>query len=167
MLEFLIKPYKKLENNRGWKAVKCWKCFLDSGMVVPLFSVQNFVDKLAEGECGACPGRRHGSTRVPAHAFLAWHSSWQCFMYINSFSKRSAEDRDKWCGRQGMRNGPFITYKITRCWVTLLQSARRAAVLGQPSSLRPHWWCLHHARKGGEVELLDQTFPFCEECLHE
>jgi hypothetical protein len=38
--------------------------------------------------------------------------------------------------RQGMRHGPSITYKIT---VTLLQPARRAAVLGQPSSLRSHW----------------------------
>ncbi len=26
------------------------------------------------------------------------------------------------------------------CRVTLLQPARRGAVLGQPSSLRPHWW---------------------------
>ncbi len=37
----------------------------------------------------------------------------------------------------------------TSCWITLLQTARRAAVLGQPSSLRLHWlklsiplyWC--------------------------
>jgi hypothetical protein len=40
---------------------------------------------------------------------------------------------------QGGRHGPSITYKITPCWVTLLQPARRAAVLVQPSSLRPHW----------------------------
>ncbi len=32
-----------------------------------------------------------------------------------------------------------ITFKITPCWVTLLQPARRDAVLDQPSSLRPHW----------------------------
>jgi hypothetical protein len=25
---------------------------------------------------------RHGPTRVPGHAFLAWHSSWRCFVYI-------------------------------------------------------------------------------------
>jgi hypothetical protein len=37
------------------------------------------------------------------------------------------------------RHGPSITYKITPCWVTLLQLARRAAVLDQPSCLRSHW----------------------------
>ncbi len=40
---------------------------------------------------------------------------------------------------QGSRHEPSITYKITSCWVTLLQQTRRAVVLGQPSSLRPHW----------------------------
>ncbi len=37
-------------------------------------------------------------------------------------------------------NGPSIMHKITPCWVTLLQTARRAAVLGQPSSLRLHFF---------------------------
>jgi hypothetical protein len=46
--------------------------------------------------------------------------------------------------RQGRRHGPSITYKITPCWVTLLQPARRAAVLGQPSSLRPYWSHINH-----------------------
>ncbi len=42
--------------------------------------------------------------------------------------------------RQGRRYGPSITYKITPCWVTLRKRARRpAAVLDQPSSLRPHF----------------------------
>ncbi len=40
---------------------------------------------------------------------------------------------------QCRQHGPSITYKITPCWGTLLQPARRAAVLVQPSSLRPHW----------------------------
>ncbi len=42
------------------------------------------------------------------------------------------------CGkaRQGRRHGPSITYKITPCWVTLLQPAKRVSVLGHPSSLR-------------------------------
>jgi hypothetical protein len=40
---------------------------------------------------------------------------------------------------QGRRHGPSITYIITPCWFTLLQPARRAAVLGQLSSLRPQW----------------------------
>jgi hypothetical protein len=34
--------------------------------------------------------------------------------------------------RQGRRHGPSITYKITPYWVTLIQSARRAAVLAGP-----------------------------------
>jgi hypothetical protein len=33
--------------------------------------------------------------------------------------------------RQDRRHEPPITYKITPCWVTLLQPARRAAVLGR------------------------------------
>jgi hypothetical protein len=40
---------------------------------------------------------------------------------------------------QGRRHGPSIMYKITPCWITLLQPARRAVVLGQLSSLRSHW----------------------------
>ncbi len=44
-----------------------------------------------------------------------------------------------WSVRAGRLHGPSITYKNKPCWVTLLQSARRAAVLDQPSSLRPHW----------------------------
>ncbi len=39
---------------------------------------------------------------------------------------------------QCRQHGPYITYKIKHCWVTRLQPTRRAAVLGQPSSLRPH-----------------------------
>ncbi len=55
-----------------------------------------------------------------------------------TFSNTSAPDRGKWwCGPSGQAAwGPSITYKITPCCVTLLQPARRAAVLGQPSSLR-------------------------------
>jgi hypothetical protein len=39
--------------------------------------------------------------------------------------------------RQGKQHGQSITYKITSCWVTLLQQARRAAVLDRPYRLRP------------------------------
>jgi hypothetical protein len=42
--------------------------------------------------------------------------------------------------RQGRRHGQSITYKITPCWLTLLQPNRRKAVLGQPSRLRTHWF---------------------------
>jgi hypothetical protein len=36
--------------------------------------------------------------------------------------------------RQGRRHGPSFTFKILLCWVTLLQPARRAALLGLPFS---------------------------------
>jgi hypothetical protein len=55
---------------------------------------------------------------------------------------------------QCRRHVPSITYKITP--VTLLQPARRAAVLGQPSSLRPH--CSH---TGSEPNgLLPKSLPY-------
>jgi hypothetical protein len=57
-----------------------------------------------------------------------------------TFSNRSAQERGEcmvWSVRACRRYGPSITYKIALCLlVTLLQPARRAAVLGQPSSLR-------------------------------
>jgi hypothetical protein len=56
-----------------------------------------------------------------------------------TLSNRSASDRGaSGVVRQGRRHEPSIAYKITPCWITLLQPARRAAVLGQPSSLCPH-----------------------------
>jgi hypothetical protein len=58
-------------------------------------------------------------------------------------SPRPGSSRDGWSMppalTQGRRHGPSITYKITPCWATLLQPARRAAVLGQPFSLRHNW----------------------------
>ncbi len=56
------------------------------------------------------------------------------FFFISAVADASswaAQDRGKRCG-------PSIKYKITPCWVILLQPANRTAVLGQPSSLRPH-----------------------------
>ncbi len=41
---------------------------------------------------------------------------------------------------QGRRHGPSIRYKIAPCWDTLNQPARRAAVLGQPSSLASNYY---------------------------
>jgi hypothetical protein len=43
--------------------------------------------------------------------------------------------------RQGRWHGPSITYsaKSRPVGITLLQPTRRAAVLGQPSSLLPRW----------------------------
>ncbi len=69
-------------------------------------------------------GSRHGSTRVPGHAFLAWHSSWQCFVYIEWYVDQPQTGASG-VVRQGRRHGSSITYKITPCWVTLLQLARR------------------------------------------
>ncbi len=70
---------------------------------------------------------------VDAHL---WHSSWRrCFVYIYC-SNRSAPDWGKWCGPSGQA---AWTVQITPCRITLLQPARRAAVLVQPSSFRhPH-----------------------------
>ncbi len=45
------------------------------------------------------PDRRHGSTRVPGHAFLTWLSLWRCF------SNRSAPGRDNWCQRSARAGG--------------------------------------------------------------
>ncbi len=61
--------------------------------------------------------------------------------------------------RSGRRHGSSITYKITPCWVTLLQPARRTAVSGQPSSLRPHCspWSIHSGAQTGEF--LDWRWP--------
>ncbi len=69
---------------------------------------------------------------------LAWHSSWLCFVYIQTGASGGSV-------RAG-GNGPSITVQNHTYWVTLLlsysqpaaQPARRAAVLGQPSSLRTH-----------------------------
>jgi hypothetical protein len=45
----------------------------------------------------------------------------------------------KWCGPSGQAAWTVHHVKTIPYWVTLLQSARRATVLGQLSSLRPHW----------------------------
>jgi hypothetical protein len=60
-------------------------------------------------------------------------------MFVPITSKNSASGKAVWSVRAGRRHGPSITYKITPCLVTLLYPARRAAVLGQPSSLQPQW----------------------------
>jgi hypothetical protein len=57
-----------------------------------------------------------------------------------TFSNRPVPDRASGVVRQGRRHGLSNTYKITPCWVTILQPSRRPAVLGQTFSLRPHWW---------------------------
>jgi hypothetical protein len=57
-----------------------------------------------------------------------------------TFSNRSAPDRGKWCGPSGKPAWTVhCTYKITPCWVTLLQPARQAAVLGRHSKSSASW----------------------------
>ena len=58
---------------------------------------------------------------------------------LSTSSNRSAPDRGaSGSVLQGRWHGPSITYKKHTSRVTLLQPARRAAVLGQPSTIRPH-----------------------------
>jgi hypothetical protein len=59
-----------------------------------------------------------------------------------SFSNRSAPGWDKWFGLSDHTTCPMERPSCTKsqpCWVTLLQPARLAAVLSQPSSLQSHW----------------------------
>ncbi len=87
--------------------------------------------------------RRHGSTSAPAHASLAevGHDGWLCT--CNSCWKFHQLESGQLLSGQPVRYGkgrwygPSITHKITH--------TRRAVVLYQPSSLRPHWY-------GGSVE---------------
>jgi hypothetical protein len=82
------------------------------------------------------PKRRHGGLlEYQAMPFLDYvaHGGVLC-----TFINRSAPGRVSGVVRQGRRHGPSITYKITSCWVNLLQPAMRAAVLDQPSRLRTH-----------------------------
>jgi hypothetical protein len=60
-----------------------------------------------------------------------------------AFSNRSPQTWASGLVRQGKRHGPSFTVTITPCWVIFLQPARRAAVLGRPSSLRPHCLASH------------------------
>ncbi len=97
---------------------------------------------LTYGVTTHCKEQRDGRclTRVLTHAFLAWSSSWQCFVYIwyenisnsswicQKLAPEQLQTRSSSTVRQGRRHEPSINYKITPCWVTLLQSARRTAV---------------------------------------
>ncbi len=93
------------------------------------------------------PKRRLGSTRVPGLALiLVWRPSRRMVVYIyyvttaeNSVSSQLGSSRAT--GTERKRRavyGSSIMYKITPAG-SLLQLASRAAMLGQPSSLRPHW----------------------------
>ncbi len=90
--------------------------------------------------------RRHGSTRVPGHVpCVTYYDGWLCTFTIQQQLDISLAH--SWAAlfraagtvrkRQAVRPVHHIQNHI--CRVTLLQLARRAAVLDQPSSIRPHW----------------------------
>ncbi len=91
--------------------------------------------------------RRHGSTRVPGHAFLVWRSSWRMVVSIyyitadgNSISselRSSCQVNRYGTDKAGGTARPSST-KITPAGsLSSSQPARRAAALGQPSSPAP------------------------------
>jgi hypothetical protein len=91
------------------------------------------------------PERRHGSTRVAGHAFLAWHNSCRMFAYIyyittagNSINSQLDRAIGTVRKRQAVRPVHHVQNHI--CRVTLLQPARRATVLG---------WLLLYQHRGG------------------
>jgi hypothetical protein len=58
-----------------------------------------------------------------------------------TFSIRSSPDQGKWCGLSGQVEWTVHhVQKSHLAGVTLLQPARRVAVLGQLFSLKPHLW---------------------------
>ncbi len=97
--------------------------------------------------CRVQPESRHGSSRVPGHAFLAWRSSWRMVVYIyyitaagNSISSQLSSSLQG-CRYGKAKAGGTAVHNIQNhtCRVTPIQPAWRVAVLGQPSSLWPHW----------------------------
>ncbi len=67
--------------------------------------------------------RRHGSTRVPGHAFTAWPSAWRMVVYIyytynsswkfNHLAAGGSFCQGNRCGTEKAGDGLSITYKIT------------------------------------------------------
>ncbi len=99
-------------------------------------------EKLHGGEKGT--ESRHGSTRVPIHAFLSWRGSWRMvvniiFQQLEIPSARSWAAPVRATDRKGRRYHPSIMYKIKparflsssysqvgrRVWPFLLPSATR------------------------------------------
>ncbi len=104
--------------------------------------------------------RRHGSTtRVPGHTFLAWLSSWRMVVYIYYIKVAVNSSSGSWAAHVRATGTVYMektggvrpAYHVQNhtCRITLLKPARRATLLDQPSSLRPHWyvcmllpWCI-------------------------
>ncbi len=85
-------------------------------------------------QCLYCTAQREGMGLLEYHQAMPSLRDLAHDGVLCIFSKRSAPDRDKWCGPSVQAAWIVHPYKITPCWVTLLLLARRAAVLDQPSS---------------------------------
>ncbi len=122
--------------------------------------------KLYIYECGFCTVR-YQWRRTPC--VISTHAGVLC-----TFNNRAASDQASGVVHQGRRRGPSIMYKITPCWVSLIQPTRRAAVRGQSSSLRPHWkyiwmyilYSMYNLCVREISAFKFESFPFCEHSLH-
>ncbi len=98
------------------------------------------------------PERRHGSTRVPGHDdFLLWRSSSRIVVYIYHITA-AGNSTNSQLGSSCQGNRYIVkaggAARPSRTKSHLLgHTARRAAVLGQPSSLRPHWFLPYSFRE--------------------
>ncbi len=129
-----LKTCKSIFNCTGWMAYRTNLLIKESKTVSPLIVIYdylivniNFAGRRSNNET-KCPlatvhgafymrakstfinswtRERHGSTRVPGHAFLAWRTVAHDGV-LSTVSNRSAPDLGKWCG-------PSIIYKMTPC----------------------------------------------------
>ncbi len=85
--------------------------------------------------------RRHGSTRVPGHSFLAWRSLWWMDLLYDSswkFHPFTAVGSSCQSNRYGIEKAGGTT-RPSRT-KSHIPGHSLPAVLGQHSSLRPHWF---------------------------
>ncbi len=134
----------------GWEG--CWQRLYDYINTKAFASIHPFKTGYQTGTAAqqhslclsADPARRHGSTRVPGQALLAWCSSWRMVVYIYYVRQLEISLAHSWAASVWatgtVQKGQAVRHHVQyhTCWVALLQTARRAAVLGQPSSLRLH-----------------------------
>jgi hypothetical protein len=129
------------------------------------------------------PERRHGSIRLPGHAFLARRSSWRMIVYIYysswKFHQQAAGQLlPLAAGNVRKRQAVLPVYHVQKhtCRVNLPQTASRADVLGQPSSLQPHWslptivnWlgcCPNKVTGGGRGWMRNQKYIYLHGTYH-
>ncbi len=146
-------PHISFLFNTKWKlhSSSLPRCLILWGFLCPLYSVTVFLSS---------PERSHLSTRVPGHAFLAWRILWRM---VGTFIAAGYSISSQ-LGISRQRN-PDSTEKAgstarpsrTKSHLpgTLLQPAKRAAVSGQPSSLRPY-----HGPLSGSIFRSEMAFWF-------